>query len=35
MIEDPRGSIDYAVEGSGPTLLLVPGSWGTRSAGAG
>lgn len=32
MIEDARGNIDYAEEGSGPTLVLVPGSWGTRSA---
>jgi pimeloyl-ACP methyl ester carboxylesterase len=32
MIEDARGNIDYHEEGAGPTLLLVPGSWGTRSA---
>ena len=32
MIEDPRGNIDYDEEGSGPTILFVPGSWGTRSA---
>jgi pimeloyl-ACP methyl ester carboxylesterase len=32
MIEDPRGNIDFDEEGSGPTLLCVPGSWGTRSA---
>jgi pimeloyl-ACP methyl ester carboxylesterase len=32
MIEDPRGHIDYHEEGSGPTLVCVPGSWGTRSA---
>jgi pimeloyl-ACP methyl ester carboxylesterase len=32
MIEDARGNIDYAEEGSGPTVVLVPGSWGTRSA---
>lgn len=32
LIEDARGSSDYAEEGSGPTVLLVPGSWGTRSA---
>ena len=32
MIEDARGNIDYDEEGSGPTILFVPGSWGTRSA---
>lgn len=32
MIDDGRGSIDYAEQGSGPTVVLVPGSWGTRSA---
>jgi pimeloyl-ACP methyl ester carboxylesterase len=32
MIEDARGHIDYHEEGSGPTLVCVPGSWGTRSA---
>lgn len=32
MIEDARGNIDYAEEGSGPTVVLAPGSWGTRSA---
>jgi pimeloyl-ACP methyl ester carboxylesterase len=33
MIEDARGNIDYDEEGgAGPTILLVPGSWGTRSA---
>jgi pimeloyl-ACP methyl ester carboxylesterase len=32
MIEDARGNIDYTEEGSGPTLVLVPGSWATRSA---
>ena len=32
MIEDLRGNIDYDEEGSGPTILFVPGSWGTRSA---
>jgi pimeloyl-ACP methyl ester carboxylesterase len=32
MIEDARGQIDYHEQGSGPTILLVPGSWGTRSA---
>jgi pimeloyl-ACP methyl ester carboxylesterase len=32
MIEDARGHIDYTEEGSGPTVVLVPGSWGTRSA---
>lgn len=32
MIEDARGKIDYQEEGSGPIILFVPGSWGTRSA---
>jgi len=32
MIEDARGRIDYNEEGVGPTILFVPGSWGTRSA---
>lgn len=32
MIEDAGGHIDYHEEGSGPTLVCVPGSWGTRSA---
>ena len=32
MIEDERGRIDYDEAGSGPTVVLVPGSWGTRSA---
>ena len=32
MLEDPRGRIDYDEEGSGPTILFVPGSWATRSA---
>lgn len=32
MIEDSRGNIDYEEQGSGPTILFVPGSWGTRSA---
>jgi pimeloyl-ACP methyl ester carboxylesterase len=32
MIEDERGRIDYEEAGSGPTIVLVPGSWGTRSA---
>lgn len=32
MIEDARGHIDYHEEGSGPTVICVPGSWGTRSA---
>ena len=32
MIEDARGDIDYDEEGSGPTILFVPGSGGTRSA---
>ena len=32
MIEDPLGDIDYAEEGSGPTIVFVPGSWDTRAA---
>jgi pimeloyl-ACP methyl ester carboxylesterase len=32
LIEDVRGCIDYDEVGSGPTILLVPGSWATRSA---
>jgi pimeloyl-ACP methyl ester carboxylesterase len=32
MLEDARGPIDYNEEGSGPTILFVPGSWATRSA---
>jgi pimeloyl-ACP methyl ester carboxylesterase len=32
MIEDERGRIDYDEAGAGPTVVLVPGSWGTRSA---
>jgi pimeloyl-ACP methyl ester carboxylesterase len=32
MINDARGQIDYQEQGSGPTILFVPGSWGTRSA---
>ena len=32
MIEDPRGRIDYDKQGTGPTILFVPGSWSTRSA---
>jgi pimeloyl-ACP methyl ester carboxylesterase len=32
MIEDVRGRIDYDEAGSGPTIVFVPGSWGTRSA---
>jgi hypothetical protein len=32
MIEDPRGGIDYDEQGTGPTILFVPGSWSTRSA---
>jgi pimeloyl-ACP methyl ester carboxylesterase len=30
--ENARGRIDCAEEGSGPTVVLVPGSWGRRSA---
>lgn len=32
MIEDTRGNIDYDEEGTGPAIVFVPGSWGTRSA---
>jgi pimeloyl-ACP methyl ester carboxylesterase len=32
MIEDARGQIDYNEEGTGPTIIFVPGSWGTWSA---
>jgi pimeloyl-ACP methyl ester carboxylesterase len=32
MIEHPRGSIDYEETGSGPTLVLVPGSCSTGAA---
>jgi pimeloyl-ACP methyl ester carboxylesterase len=32
MIEDRRGRIDYAVCGSGPTIVLVPGSCSTGAA---
>jgi pimeloyl-ACP methyl ester carboxylesterase len=32
MIEDEHGCIDYAEQGSGPIVVLIPGSWGTRSA---
>jgi pimeloyl-ACP methyl ester carboxylesterase len=32
MIEDPGGRIDYDKQGTGPIILFVPGSWGTRSA---
>jgi pimeloyl-ACP methyl ester carboxylesterase len=32
MIEDTRGNIDYDDEGTGPGIVFVPGSWGTRSA---
>jgi pimeloyl-ACP methyl ester carboxylesterase len=31
MIDDEHGRIDYDEAGSGPTVVLVPGSWGTRS----
>jgi pimeloyl-ACP methyl ester carboxylesterase len=31
MLEDARGRIDYDEEGVGPTILFVPGSWGTKS----
>jgi pimeloyl-ACP methyl ester carboxylesterase len=32
LIQDPRGDIDYDEDGSGPAILFVAGSWGTRSA---
>jgi pimeloyl-ACP methyl ester carboxylesterase len=32
MIEDPRGNIDYDEYGSGPTIVLVPGSCSTGAA---
>lgn len=32
MIEDPRGRIDYEEAGSGPTVVLVPGSCSTGAA---
>jgi pimeloyl-ACP methyl ester carboxylesterase len=32
MIDDPRGRIDYEEAGSGPTLVLVPGSCSTGAA---
>jgi pimeloyl-ACP methyl ester carboxylesterase len=32
MIDDERGRIDYGEAGSGPTVVLVPGSWATPSA---
>jgi pimeloyl-ACP methyl ester carboxylesterase len=32
MIEEPRGSIDYAECGTGPTIVLVPGSCSTGAA---
>jgi pimeloyl-ACP methyl ester carboxylesterase len=32
MLEDARGNIDYSEEGSGPTMVFVPGSWGMASA---
>jgi pimeloyl-ACP methyl ester carboxylesterase len=32
MIEDPRGRIDYEVSGTGPTVVLVPGSCSTGAA---
>jgi len=33
MIEDLRGSIDYKASGSGPTMVLVPGSCSTGPLG--
>ncbi len=32
MIDDPRGHIEYEEQGSGPTLVLVPGSCSTGAA---
>jgi pimeloyl-ACP methyl ester carboxylesterase len=32
MLQDARGHIDYNDEGCGPTIVLVPGSWGAASA---
>lgn len=32
MLEDARGDIEYNDEGSGPTIVFVPGSWGMASA---
>lgn len=32
MIDDPRGRIDYAESGSGPTIVLLPGSCATGAA---
>ena len=32
MIEDPRGRIDYAESGAGPTVVLLPGSCATGAA---
>ena len=32
MIDEPEGTIDYDVSGSGPTLVLVPGSCSTGAA---
>jgi pimeloyl-ACP methyl ester carboxylesterase len=32
MLDDPRGTIDYDEQGSGPTLVLVPGSCSTGAA---
>src|ERR1700756_1802480 len=32
MIEEPRGRIDYAECGAGPTIVLVPGSCSTGAA---
>jgi pimeloyl-ACP methyl ester carboxylesterase len=32
VLEEARGRIDYDEQGVGSSLVLVPGSWGTRSA---
>jgi pimeloyl-ACP methyl ester carboxylesterase len=32
MLRDRHGSIDYCEEGTGPTIVFVPGSWATGSA---
>jgi pimeloyl-ACP methyl ester carboxylesterase len=32
MLQDKHGNIDYVEEGTGPTIVFVPGSWATMSA---
>ena len=29
MLQDRHGTIDYCEQGNGPTIVFVPGSWGT------